>query len=370
MVDCQTFFKPRTPKLLQIGQTRHQSTPLYLYIQNIKLVSQFDTLCMGLDPEYLVYTHPNLKSMVDCQSFFKPRTPKLLQIGQTRHQSTPLYLYIQSIKLVSQFDTLCMGLDPEYLVYTQPNLKSMVDCQTFFKPRTPKVLQIGQTRHQSTPLYLYIQNIQLVSQFDTLCMGLDPEYLVYTHPNLKSMIDCQSFFKPRTPKLLQIGQTRHQSTPLYLYIQSIKLVSQFDTLCMGLDPEYLVYTHPNLKSMVDCQSFYKPRTPKLLQMGQTRHQSTPLYLYIQNIKLVSQFDTLCIGLDPEYLVYTHPNLKSMVDCQSFFKPRTPKLLQIGQTRHQSTPLYLYIQSIKLVSQFDTLCMGLDPEYLVYYPPES
>ena len=43
------------------------------------------------------------------------------------HQSTPLYLYIQNIKLVSQFDTLCMGLDPEYLVYTQPNVKSMVD---------------------------------------------------------------------------------------------------------------------------------------------------------------------------------------------------------------------------------------------------
>ena len=33
---------------------------------------------MGLDPEYLVYTHPNLKSMVDRLSFFKPRTPNLL----------------------------------------------------------------------------------------------------------------------------------------------------------------------------------------------------------------------------------------------------------------------------------------------------
>ena len=98
-----------------------------MYIHNIKLVSQFDTLCKGLDLEYLVYTHLNIKSMVDHLSFFKPRTSKLLWRGQTRHQSTPLYVYIQNIKLVSQFETICMGLDPENLVYTQPNVKSMVD---------------------------------------------------------------------------------------------------------------------------------------------------------------------------------------------------------------------------------------------------
>ena len=102
------------------------------------------------------------------------------------------------IKLVSQFDTLCMGLDLEYLVYTQPNIKSIVDHLSFFKHRTPKLLQ---TRNQSTPLYLYIHNIKLVSQFDTPCMRLDLEYLVYTQPNLKSMVDRLSFFKPRTPKL-------------------------------------------------------------------------------------------------------------------------------------------------------------------------
>ena len=45
-----------------------------------------------------------------------------------------------------------------------------------------------------------------------------------------------------------------------------------------------------------------------------------------------------------------PNLdtESMVDHLSFFKPRRPKLCQIGQTRYQSTPLYLYIQNIKSV----------------------
>ena len=37
-----------------------------------------NTLCMGPDPEYLVYTQPNVKSMVDRLSFFKPRTPNLL----------------------------------------------------------------------------------------------------------------------------------------------------------------------------------------------------------------------------------------------------------------------------------------------------
>ena len=80
----------------------------------------------------------------------------------------------------SQSDTLCTGLDRENLVYTQPNIKSMVSRFNFFKPRRPKLCQIGQTRYQSTPLYLYIQNIKLVCQSDTLCTGLDRENLVYT----------------------------------------------------------------------------------------------------------------------------------------------------------------------------------------------
>ena len=100
MVNHLNFFKPWRPKLCQIRQTRYQSTPLYLYIQNIKLVCQSDTLCTGLEWENLVYTQPNTESMVDHLSFFKPRRPKLCQIGQTRYQSTPIYLYIQNIKSV------------------------------------------------------------------------------------------------------------------------------------------------------------------------------------------------------------------------------------------------------------------------------
>ena len=57
--------------------------------------------------------------------------------------------------------------------------------------------------------------------------------------------------------------------------------------------------------------------------------------------------------------------ESMVDHLSFFKPRRPNLCQIGQTRHQSIPLYLYIQNIKLVCQSDTPCTRLDRENLVY-----
>ena len=41
------------------------------------------------------------------------------------------------------------------------------------------------------------------------------------------------------------------------------------------------------------------------------HQSTPLYLYIQNIKLVCQSDTPCTGLDRENLVY-RSNVNSVV----------------------------------------------------------
>ena len=248
MVNRLNFFKPRRPKLCQIGQTRYQSTPLYLYIQNIKLVCQSDTLCTGLEWENLVYTQPNIKSMVNRLNFFKPRRPKLCQIRQTRYQSIPLYLYIQNIKLVCQSDTLCTGLEWENLAYTQPNIKSMVNRLNFFKPRRPKLCQIRQTRYQSIPLYLYIQNIKLVCQSDTLCTGLEWENLAYTQPNIKSMVNRLNFFKPRRPKLCQIGQTRYQSTPLYLYIQNIKLVCQSDTLCTGLEWENLVYTPSRILS--------------------------------------------------------------------------------------------------------------------------
>ena len=114
MVNRLSFFKPMGPKLLQIGQTRHQSTPLY------ELVWNSGTLCAGLVWENLVYTKLNTKAMVNRLSFFKPMRTKLLQIGQTRHQSTPLYVYIQNIKLVWNSSTLCAGLIWENLVYTKP----------------------------------------------------------------------------------------------------------------------------------------------------------------------------------------------------------------------------------------------------------
>ena len=162
MVDLLSFFKPRRPNLLQIGQIRHQSTPLYLYIQNINLVCHSDLLWDELGRENGVYTPPNAKAKIDCLSFFKPMRPKLLQIGQIRHQFTPLYLYIQNINLVCHSDLLWDELGRENGVYTPPNTKVMVDRLSFFKPRRPNLLQIGQIRHQSTPLYLYIQNIKLV----------------------------------------------------------------------------------------------------------------------------------------------------------------------------------------------------------------
>ena len=68
----------------------------------------------------------------------------------------------------------------------------------------------------------------------------------------------------------------------------------------------------------DSLNFYKPitrrsRRPKLLQMGQTRHQSTPFYVYIQNIKLVWNSGKLYAGLEQENVLYTPLNTKSMVD---------------------------------------------------------
>ena len=172
MLNHLSFFKPTRPNLLQIGQTSYQSTPLYLYIHNIKLVCKSGTLCAGLEREIVVYTQPNINSMLNRLSFFKPMRPKLLQTGQTRYQSTPLYLYIHNIKLVCNSGTLCAGLEREIVVYTQQNINSMLNRLSFFKPTRPKLLQTGQTRYQSTPLYLYIHNIKLVCNSAPLCAGL------------------------------------------------------------------------------------------------------------------------------------------------------------------------------------------------------
>ena len=180
MVNPLSFFKPTRPNLLQIGQTRYQSTPLYLYIHNIKLVSNSGTLCAGLEREIVVYTLLNINSMLNRLSFFKPTRPNLLQIGQTRYQSTPLYLHIHNIKLVCNSGTLCAELEREIVVYnyTLLNINSMLNRLSIFKPTRPNLLQIGQTRYQSTPLYLYIHNIKLVCNSGTLCTGLEREIVV------------------------------------------------------------------------------------------------------------------------------------------------------------------------------------------------
>ena len=108
--------------------------------------------------ENVLYTQPNTKSMVDRPSFFKSRRPKLLQIEQTKHQSIPIYLYIQNIKLVWNSGTPCAGLEQENVLYTQLNTISKVDCLSFFKSNRSKLLQIGQTRHQSTTCTFRISN--------------------------------------------------------------------------------------------------------------------------------------------------------------------------------------------------------------------
>ena len=264
MADRLSFFKPRRPKLLQIEQIRHQSTPLCLYIHNINLVCHSDLLWAELGRENGVYTPPNTKAMADRLSFFKPRRPKLLQIEQIRHQSTPLCLYIHNINLVCHSDLLWAELGRENRVYTPPNTKAMADRLSFFKPRRPKLLQIEQIRHQSTPLCLYIHNINLVCHSDLLWAELGWDNGVDTPPNTKMMVDRLSFFKPRRPKLLQIGQIRHQSTPLYLYNQNINLVCHSDLLWAELVQENGVYTPPNTKVVVDRLSFFKPRRPNLL----------------------------------------------------------------------------------------------------------
>ena len=246
------------------------------------------------------------------QDYFKSDKP--------RYQSTAFYVYIQIIKLVWSSGTLYAGLEQENVLYAQLNTKLMVDHLSFLKPTRPKLLQIGQTRHQSAPFYVYIQNIKLVWHSGTLCAGLEQENVLYAPLNTKSTVDRFGFFKPVRPKLLQIGQPTYQSAPFYAYIQNIKLVWNSGTLCAGLEQENVLYAPLNTKSTIDRFNF----------------------------------GTLCAGLEQENVLYAPPNTKSMVDHLSFFKPTRPRPLQIGQARNQSTPFYLYIQNIKLVWNSDLL----------------
>ena len=218
-----------------------------------------------------------------------------------------------------------------------------IELLSFFKPRRPKHSQIGQSGYQTTPLHLYIQNIKLVSDWNQVLVRPGWENRVYTILNIKLL----SFFKPRRPKHSQIGQSGYQTTPLHLYIQNIKLVSDWNQVLVRPGWENRVHTIPNIKLL----SFFKPRRPKSPQIGQSGYQTTPLHLYIQNIKLVSDWNQVLVRPGWENRVYTIPNIKLL----SFFKPRRPKHSQIGQSGYQTTPLYPCI--FKLVGKTRTIMAG-------------
>ena len=60
MFSWLSFFKPRRPNLPQVGQNGYQTTPLHLYIPNIKLVCDLSQVWVGLEWENRVYTIPNV----------------------------------------------------------------------------------------------------------------------------------------------------------------------------------------------------------------------------------------------------------------------------------------------------------------------
>ena len=126
--------------------------------------------------------------------------------------------------------------------------------------------------------------------------------IVFTHYRILS---CISFFKPRKPKHSQMGQSGCQTTPFHLYIQNIKLVCDWNQVLVRPGWENRV-THYRILS---CISFFKPRRPKYSQMGQSGYQTTPLHLYIQSIKLVCDWNQVLVRPEWENHVYTLPNIK-------------------------------------------------------------
>ena len=104
-----------------------------LYIQDITLVCQSATPCTVINPENLVsHLTRNTKWIVDCFSFFKPRRPKVYFITNQLHSTCAFRISIWFVLYWTE-----TGM---YIVYTQQNIKSMINCLSFCKPRRPKQL--------------------------------------------------------------------------------------------------------------------------------------------------------------------------------------------------------------------------------------
>ena len=81
------------------------------------------------------------------------------------------------------------------------------------------------------------------------------------------------------------------------------------------------------------------RGPNPPQMGQTWYHSTPLYLYIHNIKLVFPSSQVCVGLEWENIVLHQAECSIAL---AFPNPSGPNPPQMGQTWYQCTsPLPLH-----------------------------
>ena len=92
-------------------------------------------------------------------SFSKPRRPKLPQIGQTGYQCTPLYLYIQKIQLVCGSSEVWGRLEQENLVYTLPNT---VQPQLF---QTQETKTTSDTVLQTVYILLFGTNVCIPSNY-------------------------------------------------------------------------------------------------------------------------------------------------------------------------------------------------------------
>ena len=89
------FFTLTRPKLFQIVQTRHQSTPLFLYSQNIKLVCNSGLLFAGLyRTKSSLHTRYNLSSVAVAKVRMKVTTlVRAVTTGPVSPVSTgPLFL--------------------------------------------------------------------------------------------------------------------------------------------------------------------------------------------------------------------------------------------------------------------------------------
>ena len=139
ILSCISFFKPRKPKHSQMGQSGCQTTPFHLYIQNIKLVCDWNQVLVRPGWENRV-THYRILS---CLAFSNLGDQNILRWDKVGIKQL---LFICTFRVSNWFVTgIKFWSDRNGKIMFTPY--RILSCISFFKPRRPKHSQMNIKLH-------------------------------------------------------------------------------------------------------------------------------------------------------------------------------------------------------------------------------